>query len=523
MTISIPTLVRILLSTVAIILAILSGFCWSRRRRAPEARIVALLIASAAVYCFGYAGEVAQTNLTAALFWLHVEYFGIPWIPALWLLLARKQNHLESNLTSVLVIPVLTFFAELTNSLHGLYDKSMTLVAEGPFWVVSAHRGPLAWLNILFLFSALPYGSWLYLSRSAKGSGVLRKHTLVLVGSGLLPLFGYFLYLCGWSPWKLDLAPIMLALSVTLAYLAVFKFEYFDLVPMAHLLVFNSMRDAAIVTDMRDQLVEFNRAAVGLFPRLATATPGDHIASVFHDPRMLGSESSDTREIEVLINGEKQYFDVRTFPLQLDTRQLGWTTIFANITARQRVLEELRRHADTDELTEVSNRRSFVTALKRESARSSRHRLPYSVIFVDLDYFKNINDRFGHAAGDCALRAVAEAIRACLRDSDLLARYGGDEFAVLLPQTELQAALEVASRVRSVVGSSRITHEGQEFGLSISIGVASCNSSHAVDWKRLLKNADQALYAAKAGGRNRVESKPASVSSLMAPVLTWTK
>jgi hypothetical protein len=120
MTISIPDLVRILLSTVAIILAVLSGFCWSRRRRAPESRIVALLIASAAVYCFGYAGEVAQTSLARALFWLHVEYFGIPWIPAPWLLLARTQNRLESNLWLMLAVPLITFLSELTNSLHAL-------------------------------------------------------------------------------------------------------------------------------------------------------------------------------------------------------------------------------------------------------------------------------------------------------------------------------------------------------------------------------------------------------------------
>ncbi len=516
MTISIPDLVRILLSAVAIILALLSVSCWSRRRRAPEARIVALLIASAAVYCFGYAGEVAQTSLARALFWLHVEYFGIPWIPALWLLLARKQNRLENSLGWMLAVPVITFLGELTNSLHGLYDRSMSLVAEGPFWVVSADRGPLAWLNIFFLFAALLYGSWLYLSRSGMGSRVPRKHTLVLVGSGLFPLFGYFLYLCGWSPWKLDLAPLMLALSVMLAYLAVFKFEYFDLIPMARSLVFNSMRDPAIVTDMRGQLVEFNRAAVDLFPSLAAAKPGDEIAAVFDDPGVLGCESSDSREIELVVNGEKQYLDVRVFPLQMDTRQLGWTTIFANITARQRLMEELRHHAHTDELTGVANRRSFVAALKRESARAFRHHLPYSLIFVDLDHFKDINDRFGHAAGDCALRAVAERIRACLRDTDLLGRFGGDEFAILVAQTAAPGAREVASRIRCVVGGSRITHESQEFDLSVSIGVASCDSVHASDWKRLLNDADQALYAAKAGGRNRVESKEESVSSLVA-------
>jgi hypothetical protein len=134
MSISVVILVCLFLSTVAFVLVLMA---WRRSGRAPEARIVSLLALCAAVYCFGYSREAVQTSLAGAIFWLHVEYLGIPWIPALWVLLARRHNHLQSQFWLLLAIPLLTFAAEWSNSFHGLFDRSMVLLFRPPFWVVS--------------------------------------------------------------------------------------------------------------------------------------------------------------------------------------------------------------------------------------------------------------------------------------------------------------------------------------------------------------------------------------------------
>ena len=502
---------RIFLSILAVILAVVSSIAWSRRRRAPEARYVSLLVASAAIYCFGYSGEIAQTTVSSAMFWLHVEYLGIPWIPALWVLLARKHKGLRSNLPLILAIPVVVLLGQWTNAWHGLYDRAMWMTQRGPFSVVSVDRGPIAWLNEAYLFTAMPYGAWVILSRWRSLSRRSRIQTLILAGAGLVPFFGYAIYLFGLSPWGLDLAPVMLAASAILTHFAVFRFQLFDLVPTAHSLVFNSMHEAALVTDLSYRLVDFNPAAAALFPGLSAAQPGDDASLVLHElppPNELFNARDGACEIQLHVRGEVQYFELRVFPLQVDGQLLGWTTIIANMTAQRRLLNDLRRDAETDELTRVANRRSFIAAVERESARSTRSHKPFTLMFIDLDHFKQINDRYGHAAGDKALHTLAGRILECLRSSDLLGRFGGDEFATLLPETGPDVALEVAERIRNVAQSSPIDYDGQIIHARISVGLATADPTSIADWNRVLVRADQALYEAKNRGRNCVAAWP---------------
>jgi diguanylate cyclase (GGDEF)-like protein len=508
MTVSVVTLVCLFLLAGALVLLIVAAVAWSRRHRAPQAAIASLLMVSAAIYAFGYAGEVVQTSLAGAMFWLHVEYLGLPWIPALWVLMALRHNGLRSHLGLLLVIPLITLVAQWSNSFHGLFDRSLMFISRPPFWIVSPHRGPVAWLFIAYMYAALLYGTWLYISRFRISSHLYRKQNLILVTACLPPLCGNLVYLCDWSPWGLDLAPAMLGITVILAYFAVIKLECFDLVPMARSLVFNSIRDAALVTDLQHCLVDFNPAARELLPCLGniglgadvttTAFQTPALQQIFHDP-------NHQQEIELDVGGELQHFAARVLPLRLEERQAGWAIILANITAQVRLVHELRRDAETDELTGVANRRRFAASIERESERSRRNGTAFSVIILDIDRFKDINDRFGHGAGDSVLAAIANRIVSCLRRVDLLSRYGGDEFAVLLPEAGSDGAFEAAERIRAAVAGSAVEMvEGQLLYVSISVGLATHDQEHSTDWEQLLAEADQALYCAKADGRNRL-------------------
>lgn len=165
----------------------------------------------------------------------------------------------------------------------------------------------------------------------------------------------------------------------------------------------------------------------------------------------------------------------------------------------------------TDPLTELHNRRYLDRRLDEELARASRYRQPLSCLFIDADHFKRINDNHGHQVGDQALRELANRIRSQLRASDVATRFGGEEFALLLPQTCLSEALMLAERIRLEVNSNPIPlDDGAELRLSVSIGVSEAlpmlgKSHHKELGCHLLANADQALYMAKAKGRNRIE------------------
>jgi diguanylate cyclase (GGDEF)-like protein len=167
-------------------------------------------------------------------------------------------------------------------------------------------------------------------------------------------------------------------------------------------------------------------------------------------------------------------------------------------------LAKIKRVAETDELTGIYNVRAFTAILRRTIQQSIRHSHPLSIIMVDADNLKSINDAFGHDAGDKLLKHLIEKFADELRLSDVLARYGGDEFTVLLPETDLSGAIDVAERMRTSVEDSRFrVRGGIELTTSISLGIARY-PEHGSNSDVIVEKADRALYRAKREGRNRI-------------------
>lgn len=187
-----------------------------------------------------------------------------------------------------------------------------------------------------------------------------------------------------------------------------------------------------------------------------------------------------------------------------------FVVILRDVTQRRALEERLRTFAMTDSLTELANRRAFDEALEREWKSTIRRGSVISLLLLDLDHFKEFNDTYGHQAGDDCLRAVAATLRTTVRQTDLAARYGGEELAVILPDTHASPASFVAEKVRCAVNALCLPHIANEEGLglvTVTIGVATaypCDGKTLGMPRGLLLGADMALYGAKQGGRNRV-------------------
>jgi diguanylate cyclase (GGDEF)-like protein len=166
--------------------------------------------------------------------------------------------------------------------------------------------------------------------------------------------------------------------------------------------------------------------------------------------------------------------------------------------------EEIYRMTVSDGLTQIANKRALDEFLDKEVARARRHDRALSVLMLDIDHFKSVNDTYGHLTGDVVLRDLAAIVKKRIRREELFARYGGEEFCVVLPETDLQAALEFAEVVRALVAQNEVHVEDQKLRVTISIGVAQFRPSEHRTPEDLLKAADKALYVAKAEGRNRV-------------------
>ncbi|WP_319541665.1 PAS domain S-box protein [uncultured Pseudodesulfovibrio sp.] len=205
----------------------------------------------------------------------------------------------------------------------------------------------------------------------------------------------------------------------------------------------------------------------------------------------------------VLVSGDIRDVEVYSGPIMVQGKQRLYSVIH-DITQRIRLEQDMKRLATTDGLTGVNNRHNFFVLGSKELVRAKRYKNPLSVLMLDIDYFKSINDTHGHQAGDLVLRMLAAASLGTLRETDIFGRLGGEEFAVILPETGLKEGLEAAERLREVYACLEARVGDAVISFTVSIGTTVVRPSDKTI-EEVLNRADEALYKAKRMGRNRVE------------------
>jgi diguanylate cyclase (GGDEF)-like protein len=273
------------------------------------------------------------------------------------------------------------------------------------------------------------------------------------------------------------------------------------------------VRTAGTLAEARQRLERNGDCGLVILDRRLPDGDGASLCPVIRETQphsyilMLTGEATTEAKIEGFESGVDDYV---TKPFAIDE-------LLARIRAGMRIVElqkELlassRRYEAlslTDSLTSLRNRRAFDQEFASRFEQAKRYGRPLSIAIIDLDYFKSINDQFGHSAGDGVLRAIAQILDHGTRRSDFLARIGGEEFAVLLPEASLFEALHFAEKIRSTIMTATIRTEAATHKVTVSIGVANVPHSVVSTPQELFNAADQALYRAKARGRNRIESE----------------
>jgi len=279
----------------------------------------------------------------------------------------------------------------------------------------------------------------------------------------------------------------------------------------------NTIVDGIITIDARGTIQSANPAAQRLFGYSAQDLRGRNVSMLM--PSKVATQHDgfinaylNTGQAKIIGVGrevEGRRADGSTFPAELAVKEFDsngqrmFVGSLRDISDRKAAESQLRQMAATDSLTGLHNRRSFEDRAKVELERWRRYEQPLSLIIIDADHFKAVNDTYGHQVGDEVLLAIAGLCRTSIRRIDMPARIGGEEFAVLLPSTNLDSAAAMAERIRSRAESAKSMSRSQRVKVTLSLGVATCSeAAHDID--SLLRLADEALYAAKADGRNRV-------------------
>ena len=273
-----------------------------------------------------------------------------------------------------------------------------------------------------------------------------------------------------------------------------------------HRAVVSLAPDAILVVSPDLALTAANQAAANIFGTVyPDAMVGLALDSILPDAGALLERNQGLSEIRgdgIGIRGGI------AFPVAMAIARLadgGFLIMATDITERARLASELRELARTDPLTGLANRRALIDAIEIEFHRGKRSGAIASLLMIDVDHFKRVNDTHGHEAGDRALISLAAVLKRMTRVTDLGARFGGEEFVLLLAETDLSGGVEMAERIRVSVMRALVVSTSGNFGLTVSIGVTTLAGNDA-DWSEAIRRADNALYQAKAAGRNTVAS-----------------
>jgi diguanylate cyclase (GGDEF)-like protein len=315
-----------------------------------------------------------------------------------------------------------------------------------------------------------------------------------------------------------DYTPVAYAACAVLMALALFRDDLFELLPVARSAVLDALTEVVIAVDRSGRVVDVNRAATAVLAAPATSLVGESLERLV--PELTPAVTELSRPVEVtLARAPERTFELRTSRFGFEGDEVaGQLLVMRDISmrkqaegelhaAREKLEEanrELRRLVDTDVLTGLSNRRYLMAKLDAEVRRARRNKKAVALIVLDLDRFKTINDRYGHAVGDQVLVGCAEVLAAAKRANDIAARYGGEEFVVLLPETDAEGALVFAQRLRKDLNSRTFAAaENTRFRVTASYGVAAMPGDQ-VDVEELLRLGDLRMYRAKEEGRDRI-------------------
>ncbi|AHC15701.1 histidine kinase N-terminal 7TM domain-containing diguanylate cyclase [Salinispira pacifica] len=501
--------------------SLLAGFVtfamliWTGRRMRQNfrARIYFALTACTFMYAFGYSQALIQTNLDSLIFWTRFEFAGVPFIPLFLVLLSAhtrfyRENQPFPSWVYLFLIPGLaSMFANWFYPSTNLYYLNRSFRMSDPFLMVnSITPGPLWYLQNIQAVAAIIFSLIVYAEGSLRIRNKRKDMLLMLFGISI-PAGGFILSLSGIYQSSYDMVPALLGLASPFFAAGIISDRLISDLSYARLNFYKTTENPVFIFNTENHLIDLNAAALKAFrttrKQALNRTWYDLLDGLNDGEVKITTEQTQLGK-ELSFNGNTYSYTSLIFK-DHKGRVRGLLRALYDITQAKNAMSVLEQEASFDGLTGLLTRRRWENNVEMALKQGVRFSHSGSLLVLDLDHFKSINDTYGHQAGDLVLRELSQRLKSVLRDIDIIGRYGGEELGIWLMQTRPEDALVVGEKLRKLVTDLIIRTGGNSIEASASVGIYGENELSSTDLFYYFKKADRALYRAKENGRDRVE------------------
>lgn len=492
------TAYSIVLLTAAIISGLLALYIWYRKPGYISSELSLLMIA-VTLWTLSAAMESIVPDIPSKIIFSIIGYAGIASIPVLFLLTASRYTQYDEwiNKKSVILlslVPVLTILIAATNNFHSLLWRNI-FIRQGYLGIHAVYeRGIYFWVHTAYSYIIILFGILVLARAIFRFPRFFSKQTRFLFAASVIPMIVNITYII--SPelfdW-MDITPVSFVVSSVLLSFAIFRYKLLEMIPVAREKIIDNLNDGIMILDSQNRIIEINSSARQMFEINydEVGKPIDDILKYWPSIITMVSSKEDNIQKEIQINKAKKIFLELRVSLIFDKKDniICRMLIFRDVTERKTAEEKLRQMSFHDSLTGLYNRAFFEEEIKR---LNKVRQLPISIIVADVNGLKLINDAFGHQLGDELLKVSSRIIKRCCRSEDIVSRWGGDEFIILLPKTPGKQAADVMKRITNECEKIK----NFKIPLSIALG-SSTKLSENAEIKRVIDEAEAKMYKNK--------------------------
>jgi len=511
-----PNIIFIVIVCIALAMSLFTGVFTLFRSPSYKKNYFLLLQSMVIVYLLGFLLELTSVNAEEAYTAVKVLYAGASFVGTFAFFFTADFCNVKLHVVFIkafmIVISLVINIFVWTNKFHHLIFLDYSFKTEFVHSLTFT-PGHIYFLNRSYTTVCMIMAAALLFFQIKKWKGKYRKQLftifICLVIPVVIDIVSYVSIITGINRYQIYFTSLSLAIMNFFLYREVMQFNVHEIITMATETAMENIKEGFILVDANNNFLSANPAATEILPGIYILMNGESIFSTLGWPEELKDLEKDSVGFSIVSENPKviektMFFRASISPVYArNNAQVARVILLADITDSVRLMKELENAAYIDGLTGIYNRKHFIELANVDVERALRLNQTIYTAMLDLDFFKEVNDTHGHAAGDMVLKAIAGIIRQTIRAYDLLCRYGGEEFALLILDLDASEAFSLMERIRENIESMIINYESIEINITCSIGLAEFLRTDTLESS--IKKSDEALYAAKNSGRNLVK------------------